>query len=257
MRVSNIKRGLYATIEKLAAPFCNKIICISDAKKQSALNRKICSEEKLQIIYNGVDIESYIKQKPKRLTRENLNIPKNAFIIGMVGRVSQQKALDIFIQTAKIIKENIKDAFFIIVGNGDMENEVFNYAKDNNFSYSLLITGWQEEPLSYMELFDVAVLLSRWEGFGLVLAEYMMVGKPIVATNVGAIPNIIQNNKNGILVEMDDIKGVSKAIINLYDNKALRENLIIVGKQIVKDRFDAKRVSQEHEKLFIRLYNHR
>ncbi len=63
------------------------------------------------------------------------------------------------------------------------------------FFESLHITGWVNNSISYIELFDVACLLSRWEGFGLALPEYMMVGKPIIATNIDAIPNLISNGK--------------------------------------------------------------
>ena len=66
---------------------------------------------------------------------------------------------------------------FIIVGNGNQEAEIRRYAEDNGFSDSLHITGWVDNPMSYVELFDVACLLSRWEGFGLALPEYMMAGK--------------------------------------------------------------------------------
>lgn len=79
-----------------------------------------------------------------------------------------------------------------------METDVHRYAKDNDLEDSLLITGWVDSPLDYVELFDVALLLSRWEGFGLALPEYMMAGKPIVASKVDAIPDIIEDHVNGV-----------------------------------------------------------
>lgn len=123
--------------------------------------------------------------------RKDLNIPEDAFVVGMVGRMSPQKAPDVFIKMAKLVKDAVPNAHFIIVGNGNQEVEIRKYAEDNGFSDSLHITGWVENPMSYVELLDVACLLSRWEGFGLALPEYMMVGKPIVASRVDAIPNIV------------------------------------------------------------------
>lgn len=76
---------------KIAAPFCDKIICISDAEKQSALDKKICKEDKLQVIFNGVDIEAYENGAHGAVKRQDLNIPEDAFVVGMVGRISQQK----------------------------------------------------------------------------------------------------------------------------------------------------------------------
>lgn len=237
-------------IEKIAAPFCDKIICISDAEKQSALDKKICKEDKLQVIFNGVDIEAYENGAHGAVKRQDLNIPEDAFVVGMVGRISQQKAPDVFIKMAKQVKDEVPNAHFIIVGNGNREDEIRKYAKDNGFSDSLHITGWVDNPMSYVELFDVACLLSRWEGFGLVLPEYMMAGKPIVASKVDAIPNIIKDGENGLLVEVDNAKETSKAILKIYNNKSMRNHLIRCGLEDSHNRFDARRVSEEHQRLF-------
>lgn len=253
MRCSAKKKALYTAIEKVAAPFCDKVICISDAEKQSALDKKVCRDDKLQVIFNGVDIEAYENGVHSVITRKNLNISEDAFVVGMVGRLSPQKAPDVFIKMAKWVKEKVPNAHFIIVGNGNQETEIRKYAEDNGFSDSLHITGWVDNPMSYVELFDVACLLSRWEGFGLVLPEYMMVGKPIVASRVDAIPNIIRDGENGLLVEADDATGASKAVLQIYRESGLRDKLVAQGIEDVHKRFNARRVSEEHEKLFERL----
>ena len=248
MRCSAKKKAIYTAIEKVAAPFCDKIICISDSEKKSALNKKICREDKLQVIFNGVDIEAYENGVHGAVKRRDLRIPEDAFVVGMVGRMSPQKAPDVFVKMAKKVKEKVPH--FIIVGNGNQEDEIRKYAEDNGFSNSLHITGWVDNPMSYVELFDVACLLSRWEGFGLALPEYMMAGKPIVASRVDAIPNIIRNGENGLLVEVDDDIGASNAVLRIYQEKELKDKLVAQGMEDVHNRFNARRVSEEHGKLF-------
>ena len=250
MRCSAKKKAMYTAIEKIAAPFCDKIICISDAEKQSALDKKICREDKLQVIFNGVDIEAYENGIHGTVKRKDLNIPEDAFVVGMVGRISQQKAPDVFIKMAKQVKDEVPNAHFIIVGNGNQEAEIRKYAEDNEFSENLHITGWVDDPMSYVELFDVSCLLSRWEGFGLALPEYMMASKPIVASRVDAIPNIIRNGENGLLVNVDDADGASEAVLRIYQENGLKDKLVAQGLKDVHDRFDARRVSEEHGKLF-------
>lgn len=250
MRCSAKKKAIYTAIEKIAAPFCDKIICISDAEKQSALDKKICREDKLQVIFNGVDIESYEGGVHGEIKREELGIPEDAFVAGMVGRISPQKAPDVFVRMAKQVKDKVPKAHFIIVGNGNQENEIRKYAMDNGFSDSLHITGWVDNPMSYVELFDVACLLSRWEGFGLALPEYMMAGKPIVASRVDAIPNIIRDGENGLLVEVDDAVGASEAVLRIYREDGLRNRLVAQGIEDVHNKFNARRVSEEHGRLF-------
>lgn len=249
MRCSAKKKAMYTAIEKMAAPFCDKIICISDAEKQSALNKKICREDKLHVIFNGVDIEAYENGEHGKIKKADLNIPEDAFVVGMVGRMSPQKAPDVFVKMAKQVKDEVSNAHFIIVGNGNQEDEIRKYAEDNGFSDNLHITGWVDNPMSYVELFDVACLLSRWEGFGLALPEYMMASKPIVASRVDAIPNIIRDGENGLLVEVDDDIGASKAVYELYTNADLKNSLIENAYKDVHERFDEKRVAAEHMKL--------
>lgn len=254
MRCSRKKREMYIVFEKMAALFCDKIICISEAEKQSALEKKICKEKKLQVIFNGVDIEAYKNSTHEKIKKINLNIPEDAFIVGMVGRISQQKAPDVFIKMAKLVHDDVNNSHFIIVGNGEQENEIRKYSEKYGFSDCLHITGWVDDPMSYVELFDVACLLSRWEGFGLVLPEYMIARKPIVATSVDAIPNIIRNNQNGLLVGVDNPKETCNAVMKLYQNNILRNKLVSEAFYDVQNKFDARRVALEHEQLFLSYY---
>lgn len=254
----NMRRGckkqmLYTVIERIAVPFCDKIICISEAEKQSALDKRICRENKLQVILNGVDIEEYEQRRAAGLSntsRESCGIPKAAFVVGMVGRISEQKAPDVFIKAAKLIKEQIPSAYFVIVGDGEQRKKIEQYAEENALSASLLITGWVENASDYVDLFDVALLLSRWEGFGLVLAEYMLAGKPVIATRVDAIPGIIKDEVNGLLVPVDDTERVCEAVKRTYTDCALRFSLINTGIITAHEKYDTKRVSLEHEEVF-------
>lgn len=253
MQQSKAKKKLYVTVEKIAARFCDKIVCISDAEKESALREKICKPNKLEVIYNGIDLEKIKKSVPMR--KSQLGIPSNAFVVGMVGRLSKQKAPDIFVKAAKLIKEKIPNVFFLMVGDGDLRDQIEKMINQYGLSSSFLITGWVDNPTSYMKIMNVGMLLSRWEGFGLVLPEYMACGVPIIATDVDAIPDIIQNNKNGLLIKKDNYSEAYQAIINLYDDPELRQNLILTGDYCVKHKFNGKRVAEESKNLYLSLRN--
>ena len=96
----------------------------------------------------------------------------------------------------------------------------------------VIITGWVDEPLDYIGLFDVGVLLSRWEGFGLVLLEYMYMGKPIVASNADAIPYVVGNA--GILCDIDNYESAANSVIRLYEDEELRSRITREGNERVK-----------------------
>ena len=250
MHCSEKKRKLYIWIETFLGLLSKKIICISQSERLAAISSKICGEDKLSLIVNGIDINYYEQSERERIKRSSLKIPENAFIVGMVGRLSQQKAPDTFIEVARKIKKCIPNAFFIMVGDGEQRAQVMAYAEKYELSESLVITGWISDPMMYVDLFDVALLLSRWEGFGLVLPEYMMAGKPIVATKVDAIPSIVIDNENGLLVDVDDSEMAFKAVVDLYNDVSLRKNIIENNLRNVRDKYDASRVAKEHEALF-------
>ena len=237
------KKGTYIKIEKLLSHFCDKIVCISDAEKESALRENICKEDMLHVIYNGIDLDEHILGK--------VDLPDGRFIVGMVGRICKQKAPDIFVKMEKEVKKQIDNAYFVIVGDVleatlEEKNEIKELAKD--LGDDLYITGWVNNPLDYVARFNVGCLLSRWEGFGLAIPEYMSLGIPIVATKVDAIPYLIKDNVTGYLVEKDDWRSAAEKVLKAKDNKVMSE----FEKKEVR-RFDAKRVSKEYEELYHKL----
>lgn len=252
MEISGQKKLLYKYIEKIQIPFTDKIICISESEKVTATSEKICKIQKLSLINNGIDLDEI--ENSLKIERNCLGISKEAFVVGMVGRISKQKAPDIFVKAASLIKKSIPNAVFLIVGdeitNGDNEKQkIINMIENEGLTDSFIITGWVKNPVGHMKIFDVAVLLSRWEGFGLVLAEYMASGVPIVATAVDAIPFIIENNKNGILVNVDNEREVAEAVKTIKDDEILKKKLIKEGKECVEKNYNVKRVAYETEKL--------
>ena len=112
MKVSPKKQKLYILIERMAALLCDKIICISDAEKKSALSKNICRKNKLQVIFNGVDIKAYESSMHGPIHNTDLGISDDSIIVGMVGRLCEQKAPDVFVKAAKLIKQDIPSAHF-------------------------------------------------------------------------------------------------------------------------------------------------
>lgn len=166
---SKRKIKVYILIERILARFCSKIIAISDYEKEAALKNRICEDEKVQIIYNGIDFEEH--DEKKFLNRDidvMCKIPEGSFVIGCAARLAEQKAPDVFIQAAQFIKKEISNAYFLMVGDGEKREEIEQLIKELRLEDCVCITGWVSNPLDYIRRFDIAMLLSRWEGFGLV-----------------------------------------------------------------------------------------
>ncbi|MFR4825466.1 MAG: glycosyltransferase family 4 protein [Clostridium sp.] len=254
MKTSYLKKKVYIFIERLLSKYTDYIIAISNKEKESAIVNNIANDDKVKVIFNGIDITEYDNNLEfQKNCRLNLNISEDAIVIGMVGRISDQKAPDIFIKSAYEIKKIIPNAYFIIVGDGDKLEEIKKLINSLGLEKDVLITGWIDNTFNYINSFDISMLLSRWEGFGLVLAEYMVCKKPIIATNIDAIPDLIENNVNGLLIEVDSVEECVMATINIINNEVLKNNLILNSDNIVRKKFDVKRVVKEHDYLFSNL----
>lgn len=242
----SIKPIVYKIIERLLSLTTDKIVCISMAEYQSAVRTGIDGERKLNVIENGINVKAV--EEAKVFERKLLGIPEDAYVIGMVGRLTSQKAPDIFIRAAKLIVQKIPNTYYIIVGNGEQEEDIKKYAKENDIS--LLITGWTDQPYAYMKLFDVAMLLSRWEGFGLAIIEYMAAEKNIVASRIDAIPTIVDDGIDGLLVDVDAPEEVADKVYYYYTHQKEAKAMIHQAKKKVKERFDISRVVRQHKEMF-------
>ncbi len=244
-----LKSMIYLLMEKALSPCTDKIVCISKAEKQSAEREHIATEDKLALIPNGIDVSAVRNAVAK--SRTELGIADDAFVVGMIGRLSPQKAPDVFIRAAKLIHDEIPNSAFIIVGNGEEEAEVRTFAQENNLE--LVVTGWTDEPYSYLKAFDVALLLSRWEGFGLAVVEYMAAEKNVVATRIDAIPTLVEDGVDGLLVEVDNPKDAAEKVLWLYHHPREAAEMRKKALKKVIENYDISRVVEQHIKMFDKL----
>lgn len=245
----NMKKGkssVFKMVERVLSFLTDDVVCISKAEMESAIRAGIGKHTHLQLIPNGIDIRMVTNAIP--VDREKLGIGKNTFVVGMVGRISPQKAPDTFIQAAKMIHDHIPNSFFIIVGQGELAKEIKKMAEA--YHVPLLITGWVENAYSYLKIFDIALLLSRWEGFGLAVVEYMAAKKNIVATKADAIPTLVADGIDGVLVDIDSPSQVAEAVFWLREHPIEAAGMKQKAWIKVNKNYDIVRVAQQHDELF-------
>lgn len=253
MDVSKKKKFMYVYAEKILGRLTDSIVNISDHEKSSQEKHKIKPKKFTKVIYNGIDLERYSIKYDIAKIKQQLNIPINAFVIGMVARISAQKSPESFVEIARQLKRKVDNCYFIMVGDGELRDRVQGLVSQYGLKDSFLITGWTDSVPKYISIFDVGLLTSKWEGFGLVLAEYMACKKPVVAFKSGGISDVVQNNYNGLLFDFGDISGFCTGIIKIKNNTKLKKMLVNNGYESVNKRFNVKRVAVEHEKLYLSL----
>lgn len=250
-QISDKKKKIFALIEKILAIKTDRIINISKSEYESALRYKIAPKKKMCIIENGIDFTKFKNNdKNREETRKEYNIKENEIVIGVVGRLSEQKDPMTMIKAFELVHKENKNTRLMYVGSGELEEEVKKYARENNISDKVIITGWVNNVEKYIPAFDIAVLPSKWEGFGLVLIEYMACDKPIIATNVGGIKDIIKNEENGLLVEGENEKQLYEAIKRYIKDKKILIDILKKNKRYI-EKYNITSLIKQHQNILI------
>ncbi|MFA5216020.1 glycosyltransferase family 4 protein [Sulfuricurvum sp.] len=198
---------------------------------------------KIEVLYIGADQPVIITEEEKKRRREQLGL-SDSFTVGIVGRIEPQKGQYLVIDAIeKLILQGI-DARALIVGHPMNEEYLAELQSDvaaRGLSERILFTGFTREAQVMMQLFDVMVLATENETFGLVLIEAMMCGVCSVASDSGGPLEIIDNGINGLLFKTFDAEALADKLIRLYRDNSLREQYANAGKNKVLEMFESQK----------------
>jgi len=213
------------------------------------------SENKLNLIYLGLDLNAFKKAKTGILRSEfKLN---NAPLVGIVGRIVEGKGQKEFILAAKAVLQRKPETRFIIVGEAKGSDsayfrEVQELVKSESLENRVIFTGWRTDIEDVINDLDILVQASSTfpESFGLTITEAMVLGKPVVATNIPGPSEVVEDKVTGFLVPAANPQKLTEAILNLLDDKELARNFGRAAKQRVQDRFDITKIARQLECLY-------
>lgn len=253
-----ILTNIFVFAEKISSFMTNKIIALTEKEKVEHLEKGIASTEKFTIIHSGVKLDYFMNMSIDiKAKKKELGIPPGYNVVGTIGRLVPIKGYKYLISAAKMIVEEIDKTVFVIVGDGYLKFELERYAEALGVRKDIIFTGWRADSSDILCLFDIFVLPSLNEGMGRVIIEAMALGKPIVASSVGGIIDLVRNGENGILVPPRDSDSLGKALLQLIRNKDLAEELGENGKAMVYPEFDIsvmlKKIDGLYESLLSKL----
>ena len=241
-------------IEKRCIKCADKIISVSKFTKKQIVETYRISPDKVDVIYNGIELKEQIfTEEELEELKKQFRMPQKPVIL-FVGRVDDhRKGLDILLKSFRNVIEKT-DGVLLVVGKGD-QIKARTLAKSLETLDNVFFTGFVDESTlkKCYAICDVYVVPSRLEGFGLTILEAIAAGKPVVATNVGAIPEIITDKENGILVEPNDIDNTSHAILMSLQNGMPAKNYVKDNIHIIKDKFSWEKNAKETEQIYIQL----
>lgn len=221
MDTSKYKKSIYALVEKILSIPTDKIINISNYEQKQAIRYGL-NKNKMIMIYNGV--EDKINKSSLKL-----NWDENKINLLFVGRLDRQKGLDLFLDVYDKMK--LKNIHLYVIGTSVLDN---NLPKSTEYVTYL---GWvdNKDIDVYYQTCDAVIMPSRWEGFGLVAVEAMRNLKPVIASNVGALPELIKNNTNGYIFDIKNDKKLKEILLNINKNEL--QNLGKQARQIYLKKF--------------------
>lgn len=236
--------------DKLLARFTNKIITVSEYVRYFTINQERLEPKKVSTLWHGIWIRDFDEVNSRLETRGRLEIHSDQPVIGTIGRLVPQKGYNFFIEAMPTILNKFPDSQFMIVGDGPLKAELTEQAKYLGLLSNLTFTGFRKDIPYLLKAMDVFSLTSLWEGFGIVLIEAMACSLPVVATNVGPIPEIVIHNETGLLIEPENPAAISKAIIQLLENSQLIRQFGANGRKRVEASFTAEKMIENLEKIY-------
>jgi len=213
-------RQLYTLVETLTLRLATTgIVAVSEALRADLIKRGACAPGKIVAIPNGIRMleTSHIadlRQNAGSL-RRRLELPDDAYVVGTVGRLAREKGLEYAIEAMATVLRQVPNAVLIIVGDGPYRDALVAQVRALRLESSVRFVGHQMDVDPWLALFDLFVLPTPWEAFGLALIEAMRFSIPVIATNRAGPAEIIENQQSGILVAPGDPGALARAIIEV------------------------------------------
>lgn len=225
------------------------IIAISDSLANFVRDVEGVTPSKITRIHYGLDPNEVVAKAKAGMLREELKI-KDSPLIGAVGRLTEQKGFEYLLEALARVRDNVKEAHLVIAGDGERRHALESKAQSLNIADAVHFLGWRDDVPSIMIDLDALIVPSLWEGFGLVTLEAMALSKPIVASRVSALPEIISHNETGLLVPPADSAALADSILNLLRDPAKAKTMGQRGHARLEKEFTIQRMAQQHAVVY-------
>ena len=245
------KRSLVVIAEKFLASSTHQLLAVGDKVRQDLLNAGIGTKDKFGLMPPGLAIGVLPDRQESRIA---LTLPANSLQCAFIGRVTQIKRPDRFLDVVSEIKKRGVILDFFIAGDGELLDMCRERIKREDLPVTIL--GWQSDIERVLSSADMVVLTSDNEGTPLSLIQAGMAGLPVVTTNVGSVPEVVLDGVTGIVTGLD-VQEIADALEKLANNKVLRTKLGAAAQEFTLSNFGVKRLVHDHEELYKKLLSSR
>jgi len=253
IRVMEEEKKYHLFLEKLTSSLTDKFIVNSEALKNFVLEKIKVPPEKIEVVYNGIDLSGLPKVENK-IKRQELGCSEKDILIGTVGRLHKQKGIEYFLEAMKLVTgyrlQVTGGVKFLIAGDGPEGESLKFKVQGLKLEERVKFLGWRKDALEIISILDIFVLPSLWEGTPNVILESLAYAKPTVATKVGGVGEIVEDQVSGLLVEPASVQALADAIIWVLKNPEKAKEMGNKGKEKVEKFFPIDKMVRETEEIY-------
>lgn len=249
--VSSLKRAVYRVGDRMSERLCDGFIAVSAAISKILVENHRIPEEKVVTIHNsGVELNIVEHGSHDELAlRRELGLDPKGPIVGTIGRLVYQKAQHVFLHAAAHVVQAVPNAQFLIVGEGPLRPDLDRLSRELDLQTCRFL-GFRQDIPRILSLMDVFALSSILEGFPQVLLEAMAAARPVVATQIDGVTEVVQHDVTGLLVPPQEPVALASAITSLLQDQGMAHRLAKAGRKLVEERFAVSRIVAEVDQFY-------
>lgn len=254
-----LTKKLYFVLEWLAARLACFHFTVSTPNFKQIVAEGVVPANKLAIVREGcLDLDRYHHCGSPSQLREKLNLPADSFIIGSVGRLEEAKGHDYLIKAFALLLQQLSaeeaaKMYLVIVGQGKLRHQLDELIAQLNLNKQVILVGWADNLLEYLGNFDIYALNSNYEGLGIANLEAMIMHRPIVCTVVGGVVDVVEDGKSGLLVPPKNPEATAQALLKIYKDSNLAQQLAEGGYQKAMNDFQEAPQARKLMEYYARL----
>jgi glycosyltransferase involved in cell wall biosynthesis len=237
--IRNWKMTIYTLVDRFVTSlFIDRVIAVS-SDIQNVLSQ-IYGADRVVCIHNGIDLEAAHATVERQEKRKEWSIDEEAVVVGTVGRLVPVKGHAMLLEAMRMVRHSNQNLTLLLVGDGPLRGHLEAEVKRMGLERAVIFAGHQEQSYDFINIMDIFVLPSLHEGIPMVLLEALALKRPVIASRVGGIPEVIENGVSGLLVGREDVLSLANSIRELMKNQSRAIQFGQRGRDRLEHEFNAQ-----------------
>jgi len=251
--VSHWGGGVAALLGRFVTRRARAVVAVSDDIARGLIDGRWASRSRVHTVLNGVDLQQFRPSRDRAAARARIGLPLNVPVVGTVARLSPEKDQSTLLYAFAALSRDLPAARLLLVGDGALREDLGRLATTLGIQDRTLFAGERKDIAELLEAMDVFCLPSLTEGTSLTLLEAMACGLPVVATAVGGTPEVVADDRSGLLVPAGEPLAVAQALLRVLQHPDLGDRMGGAGRSIVSTRYSLRAMVERYSELYERI----